>query len=274
MKNLVFTVKRNLKKPPKIYVLSADKKTTYGSFTADNIAQFEHWEQLNPEETIELKQYMNNMGAIERHFSSKALNEQQDFRVRLPESFIEAIHEISLLCLEANQDIDIYGAMISASIQYLKIITAQLPDEQKNQALTVLDRIGLAEYKKIDLSLKIRAVFAELLSIHNKSEKLHQKAIELYRKDKSISPRTIEEIAKGESTPRWIVACAIDVLLEEKPALVRKILTDEDLFFLWAKPLIDDGHLPEQLTSKTGHLVGYGQLNKKIISTHRAGFGE
>jgi hypothetical protein len=94
MKSLVFTVKRNLNKPPKIYVLSADKKTTYGSFSADNFTQFQNWEKLNSGETIELKQYMNNMSAIERYFSTKALNEQQDFRVRLPDSFIQSINDI------------------------------------------------------------------------------------------------------------------------------------------------------------------------------------
>lgn len=264
MKSLVFTVKRNLNKPPKIYVLSSDKKTTYGSFTADNFTQFKNWEQLNPEETIELKQYMNNMAAIERYFSTKALNEQQDFRVRLPESYIQSIHEISLLCLEANQNIDVYDAMISASIQYLKIITGQLPEEQKHKALTVLDKIGLADYKKVDLSLKIQAVFSELLSIHNKSEKLHQKAIELFHKDKSIAPRTIEEIAKGETTSRWLVSCAIDVLLEEKPELVRKILSDDDLIFLWAKPLINEKCPREKLTDKTRYFADREQLHKKM----------
>ena len=264
MKSLVFTVKRNLNKPPKIYVLSADKKTTYGSFSADNFTQFQNWEQLNSEETIELKQYMNNMAAIERYFSTKALNEQQDFRVRLPESFIQSIHEISLLCLEVNQNIDIYDAMISASIQYLKIITAQLPEEQKHHALAILDKIGLAEYKKVDLSLKIQAVFSELLSIHNKSEKLHQKAIELFHKDKSIAPRTIEEIAKGEATSRWLVSCAIDVLLEEKPDIIRKILSNDDLIFLWAKPLINAQYPLELLANKTRLLIDSEQLNKKI----------
>lgn len=264
MKSLVFTVKRNLNKPPKIYVLSADKKTTYGSFSADNCTQFQNWEQLNLEETIELKQYMNNMAAIERYFSTKALNEQQDFRVRLPESFIQSIHEISLLCLEANQEIDVYDALISASIQYLKIITAQLPEEQKHKALAVLDKIGLADYKKVDLSLKIQAVFSELLSIHNKSEKLHQKAIELFQKNKSIAPKTIEEIAKGEPTQRWLVSCAIDVLIEEKPELICKILSDDDLVFLWAKPLLSAQYPPEQLANKTRLLRDSEQLNKKI----------
>ena len=86
--------------------------------------------------------------------------------------------------LEANQEIDVYDALISTSIQYLKIITAQLPEEQKHKALAVLDKIGLADYKKVDLSLKIQAIFSELLWIHNKSEKLHQKAKELFQKIK------------------------------------------------------------------------------------------
>ncbi len=238
MKKLLFTVKRNINRPPKIYVASADRKTTYGSFTADSFDQFDNWESLSPEETIELKQYMDNMKAIERHFGKKALNEQQDFRIRLPQSYIEAIHEISLICNEANQHIDIYENMINASIQHLKVTTAKLPDDEKQKCLSILNTLGLSDNKKIDASLKIQAVFSELLSIHNKSEKLHQKALELYNKDKSIAPKTIEEIAKGEQeTSRWLVSCAIDILIEEKPDIIKKLFSKEDMIHFWINPM-------------------------------------
>ena len=46
MKNLLFSVKRNLKKAPKIYVLSPDKKTTYGSFSASSPEDFDNWDEL------------------------------------------------------------------------------------------------------------------------------------------------------------------------------------------------------------------------------------
>jgi len=227
-----------MSKPPKIYVASADRKTTYGSFTADNCDQFDNWESLNPEETVELKQYMDNMKAIERNFSKKALNEQQDFRVRLPQNFIEAIHEISLICNETSQHIDVYENMINAVIQHLKVTITKLPDNEKQRCLNILNAIGLSDNKKIDVSLKIQSIFSELLSIHNKSEKLHQKAIELYAKDKSIAPRTIEEIAKGEQeTSRWLVSCAIDILVEEKPDIIKKLLSNDDMLHFWINPL-------------------------------------
>ena len=86
----------------------------------------------------------------------------------------------------------------------------------------------------------------------------------MFQKDKSIAPRTIEEIAKGEPTQRWLVSCAIDVLIEEKPELIRKILSDDDLVFLWAKPLLSAQYPPEQLANKTQLLRDSKQLNKKI----------
>ena len=46
----------------------------------------------------------------------------------------------------------------------------------------------------------------------------------MFTKDKSIAPKTIEEIAKGElSTSRWLVTCAIEILLEEKPDIWVKL---------------------------------------------------
>ncbi|HFD2360803.1 TPA: hypothetical protein ACF2SP_003047, partial [Legionella pneumophila] len=99
--------------------------------------------------------------------------------------------------------------------------------------------------------MKIQAVFSELLSIHNKSEKLHQKARMLFNKDKSIAPKTIEEIAKGElSTSKWLVACAVEILLEEKPDIVQKILTEDDILFLWANPLLKNHRPLKELLDK------------------------
>ena len=59
MKKLSFAVKANMNKPPRVHVQSSDKKTTYGAFQANDCNEFNSWEKLSPEETIELKQYMN-----------------------------------------------------------------------------------------------------------------------------------------------------------------------------------------------------------------------
>ena len=267
MKKLSFAVKANMNKPPRVHVQSADKKTTYGAFQANDCTEFNCWEKLSPEESIELKQYMNNLIAIEHYFSTRSLGEQKDFRIRLPGSFIEAISKLSIICLEDNINLDVYDAMISAAIQQLKIKTAHLSDEKKQRALTVLNQIGLSENSKPDVSMKIQAVFSELLSIHNKSEKLHQKAISLFGKDKSIAPKTIEEIAKGElSTSRWLVACAIEILLEEKPDILQKSLSDEDILFLWANPLLKNSISKEELFRKLESLKNGEYLIKKLDS--------
>jgi hypothetical protein len=99
------------------------------------------------------------------------------------------------------------------------------------------------EYKKLDLTLQIQAVFAELLAIHNKSEKLYEKALSLFDKDKSYSPKAIEGMATGESIPsKWLVACAIDILIDEKLDVLKTTLSTNDIFLLWAKQLLDNNH--------------------------------
>jgi hypothetical protein len=267
MKKLSFAVKANMNKPPRVHVQSADKKTTYGAFQANDCSEFNSWEKLSPEETIELKQYMNNLIAIEHYFSTQSLGEQKDFRIRLPGSFIQAISELSVICLEEGISLDVYDAMISAAIQQLKIKTSSLSDDKKQRALAILNQIGLAENSKPDVSLKIQAVFSELLSIHNKSEKLHQKAIALFNKEKSIAPKTIEEIAKGKlSTSRWLVTCAIEILLEEKPDILQKTLSDEDILFLWANPLLKNNIPKEELFKKLESLTNCESLIKKMGS--------
>lgn len=256
-----------MNKPPRVHVQSADKKTTFGAFQANDCTEFDAWEKLNPEETIELKQYMNNLIAIEHFFSTKALGEQKDFRIRLPNNFIQAINELSVICLEEGINLDVYDAMISAAIQQLKIKTANLSDERKQRALTILNSIGIAENSKPDVSLKIQGIFTELLSIHNKSEKLHQKALTLFGKDKSIAPKTIEEIAKGKlSTSRWLVTCAIDLLLEEKPNIIQKLLPNDDLLFFWANPLLKNKTPINELISKIKPIQHSEQLKNKLIS--------
>lgn len=241
MKTLGFDVKLNLKKSPRIYVKSSDKKITFGSFTADEPSEFDGWQKLNNEQKIELKQYIQNLSAVKNHFGSIILNEQTDFRLRLPRSFIEAINEMSILCEKSAVELNLFEPILVAIIQQFKVVTPKLSNEYKIKLLTILDKLGLAEYKKIDFTNQIQSIFSELLAVPNKSEKLNKKAINLFDKDKSYSPKAIESMANGETIPsRWLVACAIDILADQKPAIVKVILSEDDLFMLWAKPLLDN----------------------------------
>lgn len=262
MKTLLFNVKRNLKKPPKIYVLSPDKKITFGSFSSDNPAEFTEWTSLNLEQTVELKQYMQNMRALSNHFES-SLNEQMDFRLRLPMSFIQCVNDISALAIKNDLELDIFEPMITSMIQQLKIILAKLPFEEKQQALAMLNKIGLAEYKKIDFSNQIQAVFSELLLIHRKSEKLEIEAKQLFNKVKRITRKSLEDIAQGHlDTPLWVVACAIEILLHEQPDILKKTLSEDDLFMLWAKQLLDRGHEYDNVLHKARSLGRKELINK------------
>lgn len=266
MKNLIFNVKRNLKKPPKVYVVSPDKKITYGSFTAINPAEFDGWEALSIEQTIELKQYMHNMNAISHYFESQGLNEQTDFRVRLPISFIECINKISAIAFKNDLELDVFEPMITTIIQQLKIVTSKLPSEDKQRALGLLEQVGLTEYKKIDYSTQIQSIFTELLSIHNKAEKLEVLAKELFNKDKGISPKSIDAIATGQlSTSKWLTACAIEILRQENPITLNSFLSPDDLFMLWAKQLLDRGANYNDVLTKANS-IGASELVSKIES--------
>lgn len=264
MKNLIFSVKRNLKKPPKIYVLSSDKKITYGSFSASNPEEFENWDELSISQKIELKQYMHNMVAISNHFDKSGLNEQADFRLRLPSSFIQCIHDISVLACQRDIELDIFEPLIVSMIQQLKIVTAKFPEAEKKLAMTALERVGLAEYEKIDYSRQIQIIFAELTTVHNKAEKLEQVAKALFNKEKGISPKTIESISKGTlSTSRWLVACAIEVILNEKLEFLKRSLSADDLFMLWVTPLENSSLTKEDLLVKA-KLIGKHDLIVRI----------
>lgn len=242
MKTLLFNVKRNLKKAPKIYVLSQDKKITYGSFSSTNPDEFTGWDALAIEQIVELKQYMNNMRTLTNHFDT-SLNEQTDFRLRLPMSFIQCINDIHTLAVKNDLELDIFEPMITSIIQQLKIAAARLPFEEKQQALISLSKVGLADYKKINYSNQIQAIFTELLSINHKSEKLETEARRLFNKDKRITPKSLEDIAHGYlETSLWVVACAIEILLQEKPSSLINLLSVDDLYMLWAKQLLDRGY--------------------------------
>lgn len=261
MKKLGFDVKLNLKKPPRVYVKSPDKKITFGSFIADEPSEFDGWEKLNIEQKIELDQYIHNLMAVKNHFGGIMLNEQTDFRLRLPLSFIDGINEISLLCEKAAVELDLFEPILASMIQQLKVVTLRLPGEHKTKLLSILDKLGLAEYKKIDFTNQIQAIFSEVIVIPSKSERLHEKAIDFFSKDKSYSPKAIESMARGETTPsKWLVACAVDLLAEKKPAIVKAILSEDDLFMLWAKPLLD--HNKSELLSQLIKRHSYNNLNE------------
>lgn len=269
MKTLLFNVKRNLKKPPKIYVLSPDKKITFGSFSSDNPQEFTQWSDLSLEQTIELKQYMQNMRVLSNHFES-SLNEQMDFRLRLPMSFIQCINDISALAVKNDLELDLFEPMITSMIQQLKIFLAKLPFEDKQKALALLNKIGLAEYKKIDFSSQIQAIFSELLFIHKKSERLEIEAKRLFNKEKRITPKSLEDIAQGRlDTSLWVVACAIEIVLNDNPLVLKKILSEDDLFMLWAKQLLDRGHSYENVLDKA-HSLGREELINKIKQYHQS----
>lgn len=86
---------------------------------------------------------------------------------------------------------------------------------------------------------KIPTIFTELLTVTHKSEKLEVAAKNLFQKQRILTPKTLAKIASGElPTTKWAVTSAIDVLLAEKPQSIKRLLTDEEFFVFWARPLL------------------------------------
>ena len=133
-----------------------------------------------------------------------------------------------------------------------------------------MNKIGLAEYQKIEFYNQIQAVFSEILFIHKKSEKLEAQAKTLFNKDKRLSPKSLEDIAHGRlDTSLWVVACAIELLLIEQLDVIKNILSADDLYMLWAKQLLDRGHKRDDILIKALRL-NKEELIDKIKNYHSA----
>ncbi len=155
--------------------------------------------------------------------------------------------------------------MITSIIQQMKIAISKLSGESKEQALELLDKANLAHYQKIDYSNQIKAIFSELQAVHNRSEKLHQKAINLFDKDKSYSPMAIKGMAQGETTPsKWLVSCAIDILIDERKESLESMLSADDLFMLWAKPLLQSTLSKENIFDRATSIDSTNQIKNKL----------
>lgn len=256
-KLLVFEIKHNLHRAARVYVKSPNLKIIYGSFNTDNTSVFEGWDKLTTEQTIELNQFMQNLNAVTDHLKPVGNNALTDFRFRLPVNLINALNALSVICHSEGIELNVYDSMVLNIIQQMKVVTTKLSNDAKLNAFNILENAGIAEYKKQDYRSQIQAIFTELHNIHNKSEKLHKKAKLLFEKEKSYSPKAIESMATGESNPsKWLVSCAIDVLVDEQFNL-SKTLSEDDIFMLWAKPLLDNGTQGHQLMDRA-MLIGDG----------------
>lgn len=268
MKRLNFEVKRNIRKPPRIYVKSTKTAVVYGSFPGDKPDEFLGWGKLDQGETVELAHYIANLNAVKEFLGSNFLGEQADYRLRLPISFASGIDRISQLSREQDILCDIFTPVLSTIIQELKIVTGNIKGEAKNEALTILEKFGLAEYKKIDRSQTVKAIFSELLSIRDKSEKLHTYAKQLFGKDKSFSPVAIHNMATGEIVPtKWLVSCAIAVILDERKSILCKIMTNNEIFVLFAKQLLDNNRKNELMEVVVKHELSFLTEHIKNYST-------
>lgn len=239
MKRLRFEIKKNQTKSPRIYVKCSKTKEIFGTFLSNDPDQFQSWDKLDEEARIELKQYMHNLKSVADNFGEEALDHLVDWRLRLPKNLCDAIAEIASI----DDELDIYSPIMTSILQTIRVASVQNDGKHKLEIQDILEKHGFSRYEKLDFTNEIQAIFMEVNSLHNKSEKLHQMALELFNKDKSYSPRTLENIQRSEMKPaKWLVACAIAVLLEEKREAVSSMLTTDDLKMLLAKPLKDNDH--------------------------------
>lgn len=106
-----------------------------------------------------------------------------------------------------------------------------------------------------DFPKKIQALFTALLSVTNKSEKLEVAAKKLFDKVKILTPLTLEQIARGDRpTTKWIITCAIDVLINEQSTAVQSLFSLDELFIFWARPLLNRKFNPQELLQKVTYM--------------------
>ena len=256
MKKLLrFEIKQNLRKPSRVYIKSIDLKTIYGSFQMDAPEDFDGWNKLSTEETIELKQFIQNIRAVNKYLQPSASSALSDFRFRLPVDFIETLEQLEIICHDEGIELDIFDGIMTSIIHQMRIAVAKLESTPKMNALALLDKANITDFKKQTHTEQIQAVFSEIQAIYNRSEKLHQKALILFNKDKSYSPLAIKGMAIGETLPsKWLVSCAVDLLMDENIERVSSLLTVNDLYILWAKPLKESTYHQNNLINKAKKL--------------------
>ncbi|MCE3043472.1 hypothetical protein [Legionella sp. 16cNR16C] len=71
---------------------------------------------------------------------------------------------------------------------------------------------------------------------------------------------------------RWLVACAIDLLLDERKSLVESMLSSDDFFMLWVKSLFNQNHGQDWLGDKIKGVKHHPDIKTKLFkisSTNR-----
>lgn len=250
-KQLLFETRQNLKKPPKVYVRDSDTKAIIGSFTFDKLSEFNGWDKLSQSQKYELQRYMQNIQAIMPLMDAEKGYNTEDLRFRLPSHLTQGLYEINALMEEENRSFDIYDSLVKSILQTLLSASNQLSHENKYKLDFILAKIGLIHTLRSDYKYQNKAIFSELCKINNKVEKLYQKALQLFQKDKSYSALSLENMANGEMIPqKWLSACAIAVLLDENVTII-DFLNYDDIFMLFAKPLLDHGCSVEDVFKHT-----------------------
>lgn len=62
-----------------------------------------------------------------------------------------------------------------------------------------------------------------------------------------------------------MTACAVDILIVEKPEIIQRLLLEDDLVFLWATPLIKIKYSIDKLIDKMTLLSNKSSITDKII---------
>lgn len=171
--------------------------------------------------------------------------------------------------------IELESQLIIIKNNHKIVITPQLTDEPGNIRIVIkapfeigVDREEIYKLKQENPNeeiikkenrehslKKIQLLFGLLITVTCKSEKLEHAAKLLFNRNKILTPKTLEKIALGEkTTTAWIVTCAIDVLIHEKPMLLKKLLSTDDLYLMWAKPLLQSNTKLKDLLTLAAHL--------------------
>ncbi|HAU0313483.1 TPA: hypothetical protein JBF89_15400 [Legionella pneumophila] len=240
-KKLHFEIKQNQTKPPKVYVRERETKAIIGSFSFDALPDLTIWPELQGDMQLEAQQFIDNIKAIVPYMSQETGYSSEDIRFRLPSKLLQAWFEISALYESEGRSFDIYEPMVKSFLQSLKTAGQSLNQDNRNKMDFILAKAGLMHYHRPDFKYQNKTIFTELAKISFKSEKLHKKSLEVFQKDKSFSPKSIDNMATGEMEPqRWLSASALLVLIEEQIPVL-ELIHPGDFMLLCIKPLLDHG---------------------------------
>ena len=255
-KKLIFTLRLNKTKPPRIQLTDSETKRSIGSLPIDieKPEDFAGWHTLSEEQQFELMMYVDNVRyAIEKLHAKPTLQDFGAIRIGAPDNLVGAMEQLYKEAQAQAIRFNPMDAMFNGLINYMRSVEKKL--KKNNPTLNVLPAIGIElassqEVFKKERGKYVRKIFSALLKVFNQQDKFLAISRD-YNKNQVLADRVISLIAEGKSkASTWQVSCALSVLGKEKadfiPTFPPAILVE-----LWLTPLLKASTITTIAEAKT-----------------------